>query len=102
MRAGTQPRRLLTWGQLGHAIRQTDWASTPPDGGYPILRVAAVVDALERRGHSFEHRRLANGTTEYRLIRPAAPDPEPSETPEPKRLMDVDPVTGCALRGWDA
>ena len=75
-----QRDRVLAWALLGRGVRQADWVAVAPDGGAPILRIASVIEVLERRyGYHFDRVPLHGGSCEYRLQH--ALDPAPTLAP---------------------
>ena len=86
----SNPARLLSWSQLGRAVRQRDWMNVPaPDGGVPILRVAVVIARLEARGHKFDRRKFGHGEVEYWLAREPAVMASGPTTVEPSTTQDA-------------
>ena len=69
----TQNERVLKLlrARAGEGVNTTDLMAPDADGGKPILRLAARIDDLRRRGHGFEVRRRSNGTTTYVLLHDA-------------------------------
>ena len=73
MRPVTQNDRVLKLlrAREGEGINTTDLMAPAADGGKPILRLAARIDDLRKRGHGFEVRRRSNGTVTYVLLHDA-------------------------------
>lgn len=64
----TNNTRLLRAGRSG-PIRVTDWTGpTTPDGGPPILRVAARISELRSAGFPFERTGTHNACAVYELL----------------------------------
>jgi hypothetical protein len=71
-------RALQHAGELG--VVPSDWVDCTPDGGPPILRLAAVIYRLRERGHHIDssRRRRGSGQAVY-ILRPRRENgPRPS------------------------
>jgi hypothetical protein len=65
----TDAERLLRHMKRGNEVAVTDWADKyTPDGGKPILRVAARILDLKHAGHPVERVGTKNRCATYALV----------------------------------
>jgi hypothetical protein len=108
-REASHKARLLKWAIAGNPLHADDWYVRGADGGSAIKALRSRIPELERDGYGFHHRRLPDGTIEYRLayvgpapvalVEDARP---PHSTGEPERLFEppAAPPLNAALTDW--